>query len=74
MSPARNSGSLDYSLKVLSTMAAQAGLVSRRVKRPIGRSTLHGLLRNPTIEDAIDLEHELPAESCGAKPPVKLER
>jgi len=37
----------DYSVKLLAMKAGEAGLMSRRVKKPIGRSALHHLLRNP---------------------------
>ena len=36
-----------YSLKVLTKKAAEAGLLSKRAKRPLARSAVHHMLRNP---------------------------
>ncbi len=37
----------DYSLKVLTKKVAEAGLLSRRAKKPLAKSVVHHLLRNP---------------------------
>jgi DNA invertase Pin-like site-specific DNA recombinase len=51
----------DYALKVRTKRVAEAGLLSRRAKKPLAKSVVHHLLRNPNSMGEFEWAGEHPA-------------